>query len=71
MYKLFKGLAALLMSHEKSFDELKQLVLHHQNLCSNTIAELFKLNSCVRIFFQLGFTLCEAEQPLQGMELQE
>ena len=23
------------------------------------------------IFFKLGFTLCETEQPLQGMELQE
>ena len=22
-------------------------------------------------FFQLGFTLCKTEQPLQGMELQE
>ena len=29
-YKLFKGLTALLLSHEKSFDELKQLMLHHQ-----------------------------------------
>ena len=23
------------------------------------------------IFFKLGFTLCKAKQPLQGMELQE
>ena len=25
----------------------------------------------VAIFFKLGFTPCKAEQPLQGMELQE
>ena len=27
--------------------------------------------SLIRIFFKLGFTPCKAEQPLQGMELQE
>ena len=26
---------------------------------------------CVCIFLKLGFTPCKAEQPLQGMELQE
>ena len=30
-----------------------------------------KIVSKTRIFFKLGFTACKAEQPLQGMELQE
>ena len=47
-YKLFKGLAALSKSGEKPFDELKQLMLHHQNSCPNMIAKRFKFNSCVR-----------------------
>ena len=47
-YKLFKGLTALSKPSEKSFDELKQLMLHHQNPCPNMIAERFKFNSRVR-----------------------
>ena len=29
------------------------------------------LKMAFHLFFQLGFTPCKAEQPLQGMELQE
>ena len=29
------------------------------------------LTHSARLFFQLGFTPCKAEQPLQGLELQE
>ena len=47
-YKLFKGLTAPSKPGEKSSDELKQLMLHHQNPCPNMIAEHFKFNSCVR-----------------------
>ena len=47
-YKLFKGLTAPLKPGEKSFDELKQLMLHHQNPRPNMIAERFKFNSRVR-----------------------
>ena len=48
MYKLLKGLTAPLKPGERSFDELKQLMLHHQNPCPNMIAKRFKFNSCVR-----------------------
>ena len=27
--------------------------------------------SCLKTFFLIGFTQCKAEQPLQGMKLQE
>ena len=47
-YKLFKGLTALSKPGEKSFDELKQLMLHRQNSRPNMIAERFKFNSRVR-----------------------
>ena len=47
-YKLFKGLTAPLKPGEKSFDELKQLMLHNQNPCLNMIVQRFKFNSCVR-----------------------
>ena len=47
-YKLLKGLTAPLKPGERSFDELKQLMLHHQNPCPNMIAKRFKFNSCVR-----------------------
>ena len=45
--KLFKGLTAPLKPGEKSFGELKQLMLHHQNPCPNMIVKRFKFNSCV------------------------
>ena len=48
MHKLFKGLTAPSKPGEKSFDELKQLMLHHQNPCPNMIAKCFKFNSRVR-----------------------
>ena len=47
-YKLFKGLTAPSKPCERSFDELKQLMLHHQNPRPNMIAERFKFNSRVR-----------------------
>ena len=47
-YKLLKGLTAPLKPGERSFDELKQLMLHHQNPCPNMIAKRFKFNSYVR-----------------------
>ena len=47
-YELFKGLTAPSKPGEKSFDELKQLMLHHQNLCPDMIAERFKFSSRVR-----------------------
>ena len=33
----------------------------------------FEKKDCIRLFFffQLGFTPCKAEEPLQGIELQE
>ena len=33
----------------------------------------FEKKDCIRrfFFFQLGFTPCKAEEPLQGIELQE
>ena len=48
MHKLFKGLTAPSKPGEKSFDELKQLMLHHQNPCPNMIAKCFKFNLHVR-----------------------
>ena len=47
-YKLLKGLTVSSKPGEKSFDELKQLMLHHQNPRPNMIAERFKFNSRVR-----------------------
>ena len=47
-YKLLKGLTVSSKPEEKSFDELKQLMLHHQNPRPNMIAERFKFNSRVR-----------------------
>ena len=47
-HKLFKGLTAPSKPGEKSFDELKQLMLHYQNLHPNMILERFKFNSRVR-----------------------
>ena len=47
-YELFKGLTAPSKPGEKSFDELKQLMLHHQNPCPDMIAERFKFSSRVR-----------------------
>ena len=44
----FKGLTAPSKSGEKSFDELKHLMLHHQNPRPKMIAERFKFNSRVR-----------------------
>ena len=32
---------------------------------------IIKIEIKQKIFFQLGFTPCKAEQPLQGMKLQE
>ena len=48
MYKLFKGLTGQSKPGEKSFDELKQLMLHHENPRPNMIDERFKFNSRVR-----------------------
>ena len=48
MHKLFKGLIAPWKPGEKSFDELKHLMLQHQNPRPNMIAERFKFNSLVR-----------------------
>ena len=47
-YMLFKGLTALSKPGENSFDELKQLMLHHQNPRPNMTAEHFKFNSRVK-----------------------
>ena len=47
-YKLFKGFTAPLKPCEKPFDELKQLMSHHQNARPNMIAERFTFNSRVR-----------------------
>ena len=47
-YKLFKGLTAPSKSGKKSFDKLKQLMLHHQYSRPNLIAERFKFNLRVR-----------------------
>ena len=47
-YELLKGLTAPSKPGEKSFDELKQLMLHHQNPCPDMIAERFKFSSRVR-----------------------
>ena len=48
MYKLFKGLTGQSKPGEKSFDELKQLMLHHENPRPNMIDKRFKFNSRVR-----------------------
>ena len=32
---------------------------------------IYWLYTYIHLFFKLGFTPCKAEQPLQGMELQE
>ena len=45
---MLKGLTVSSKPGEKSFDELKQLMLHHQNPRPNMIAERFKFNSRVR-----------------------
>ena len=43
-YKLFKGLIGPSNPGKTSFDELMQLMLHHQNPRPNMIAERFKFN---------------------------
>ena len=48
MYKLFKGLTGQSKPGEKSFDELKQLMLDHENPRPNMIDKRFKFSSRVR-----------------------
>ena len=47
-YKLFKRLTTPSKPGDKSFDELKQLMLHHQNPRPNMTAERLKFSSRVR-----------------------
>ena len=43
------------------------------NVCSYHVTQVFQSESTLYsfVFFKLGFTPCEAKQPLRGMELQE
>ena len=47
-YKLFKGLTAPARPGEKSFEELKRLMIQHQNPRPNLVAEQCKFNSRFR-----------------------
>ena len=48
------------------------MVRYILNTFLNTFLDTFSCRKCCKnFFFKLGFTPCKAEQPLQGMELQE
>ena len=67
-YKLFKGLTAPVKPDEKSFDELKQLMLHHQNPCPNdsqTFQTQLTCKKCRQKCFNVSCRIDEVGRILQ------
>ena len=57
--------------HKNYFEENDVAFLHQFQLLANRLFKFSLLQKQAVIFFKLWFTAWKAEQPLQGMELQE